>query len=321
MNFDYIFLAVIFFLGFLIIREDLKLKKIRNWVLLSGFLLGIALFCVGIIGGYVTMFYAGKVAINIILSSLVAFLIWQMGFWPAGDAKFFILLSFLLPLHYYGNSYLEFFPSFVLLFNIFISFLIFAVLKMMWHMFMDFSNLLQTRKNIMQIIREFFEEKQKNIVKIFTNKKELGKIFIKNIFQFMLAAIFYFILAKFFIQMQFDLPRAIIFFLIFKIILGCINSNLKKHTLKKIKVENLGIGDSLDGVSFLKLKGGQNIVKKIGKIHPDGLAKEQLDVLKTYFAENEVSEVIICKTIPFSIWMIVGAILTIIFSGIVRIGI
>lgn len=120
MYYNYFFLALIFFLGFFIVKDDIKFRKIRNKYILLGFIAGVFLYFAGFIAGITAVDYLLKVAVNSLIALAVGFFIWRLNFWPAGDAKLFFLLSFLLPLKYYYNSYLPYFPSFVLLFNSFI---------------------------------------------------------------------------------------------------------------------------------------------------------------------------------------------------------
>ncbi len=115
-----LFISLISILSFFIIRDDFQHRKIKNRLILIGFFSGSLLFLVGFLFGLVQLIYLRDVLINFCLALTVAYLFWLAAFWPAGDAKLFALFAFLLPLHSYWKSYVPFFPSIVLLANIFI---------------------------------------------------------------------------------------------------------------------------------------------------------------------------------------------------------
>jgi hypothetical protein len=58
---------------------------------------------------------------------------WRWKVWSAGDAKLFALFSFLLPLKFYSNTYLSYFPSFALLLNIFTIALFVFLIMLIWN--------------------------------------------------------------------------------------------------------------------------------------------------------------------------------------------
>lgn len=137
---EYFLVAVIFSVSLVILAEDWKTGKIRNKWLALGFVSG--LFCYSLLAVWSFVGYLGitafshsffyypsryflVVAANFGLSVLVAFLFWQYRLWSAGDAKFFILLSFLFPLKYYSSGFLPYFPSSALLINIFMPIFLF----------------------------------------------------------------------------------------------------------------------------------------------------------------------------------------------------
>jgi hypothetical protein len=115
-----LFLLLIGILSFFIIRGDFQRKKIKNKFILAGFFIGCGLFLVGFLFGFIQLIYLRDVLINFCIALVVAYLFWLAAFWPAGDAKLFALVAFLLPLNFYWKSYVPFFPSVVLLVNIFI---------------------------------------------------------------------------------------------------------------------------------------------------------------------------------------------------------
>jgi len=73
--------------------------------------------------------YLKTVLINFLIAVIVGFLMWYFSAWSAGDAKLFLVFALLLPLEYYHKTFLPFFPSFVLLVNIFMPIFIFLSIK------------------------------------------------------------------------------------------------------------------------------------------------------------------------------------------------
>lgn len=114
------FFALIFGLSFLVILDDLKRKKINNKLILIGIIVGLTLFSLGLFFGMVEFIYLKKAFLNALLSLIIVYVFWFFSFWPAGDAKFFALLCFLLPLDYYGKNQLPLFPSMTLFINTFV---------------------------------------------------------------------------------------------------------------------------------------------------------------------------------------------------------
>jgi len=317
--FNYISLAGISLLGFFIVKKDLLLKKISNKLIIIGFLFGFSLFFFGFFNGYVDPSYLEKVFINTLLAFFVAFIIWQLGFWPAGDSKLFILLAFLLPLHYYRNSYLQFFPAFALLFNIFIAFLLFVVFKSAVSFMRNLFHFLKLEKNKAKIISEYLKIKKKGILEKFKNKKTILQTVSKNIFQLALALCFSLIITKFISKSPINLVSLIIFMVVFRFVYACINFYTQKYSCEKIGAENIKIGDNLEKSQLSQSEDGKKIIKKLGKLRPEGLEDFQIEILQKHFLDNNIKKIIIHKTIPFSAWILVGAILTVFFNGIIRI--
>ena len=134
---DYFLLIPIFIIGVIASFEDFKYGKIKNKWIKIGFLWGLAIFTLYVFWNFFFLFleylkivpvsvfllkfsYLGEVFLNTSIALVVGFLMWHWNTWSAGDAKLFALFSFLLPLKFYANTYLSYFPSFALLVNIFI---------------------------------------------------------------------------------------------------------------------------------------------------------------------------------------------------------
>ncbi|MEI7750171.1 MAG: hypothetical protein WCJ25_04165 [Candidatus Moraniibacteriota bacterium] len=118
--FNALFLALIAVVGTVVIIGDLARTKISNVVLGGGFVAGLSLYVIALAAGAVSVVSLGTVAVNTVCALAVGYAFWAFNFWPAGDAKLFALLAFLLPLDSYRNGFLSLFPSLALLVNIFV---------------------------------------------------------------------------------------------------------------------------------------------------------------------------------------------------------
>ncbi len=136
------YISMLFLAGFTawavsVVSRDMATRKITNASIMDGFRLlaaGLAVF-----GLYTWMGYAGRAQSFLVAnfywlfcqhffwSALAGIILWYAEVWPAGDAKFFILVSAALPL---ANPSLKNFPAFLflsLLINIFVSAALWAV--------------------------------------------------------------------------------------------------------------------------------------------------------------------------------------------------
>jgi len=129
---ELIFLPAIILLGLITSYQDIKFGKIKNrWIILSIIYSLISYTIIMMIyklsNNLLNYSYFTDVILNLLISCLVGFLLWNFKFWNAADGKLFIAYSALLPLSLYSNFYVKNFPSFVILVNTFVPFLIFAL--------------------------------------------------------------------------------------------------------------------------------------------------------------------------------------------------
>lgn len=167
---NHFFILISLILGFLIVKEDLSRGKIRNILVGSGLFIGFLLYAafalwslaeyfnIVPVGAPVSLSYIIAVFVNFLASVMCGYLIWRNQLWSAGDAKFFIMLSFLLPLRFYENGYLPYFPSSALLINIFIPIFLFLIFRMVMEAIMNF--------------RKFFAEEAASIMVTYARAKE-----------------------------------------------------------------------------------------------------------------------------------------------------
>ena len=123
-----IFLPVILFIGCITSYEDFKISKIRNKWISMGLLYALTVYLVSWIlyslaegpSSYLVCNF-DKWCINLVISTVVAYLLWHFKMWGAGDAKLFICYSALIPMGQYSRIYFNYyFASFLLLLAVFI---------------------------------------------------------------------------------------------------------------------------------------------------------------------------------------------------------
>lgn len=304
--FYYLSLGIIFSLSFAICWSDIRHKLIKNNIILLGFTLGLLLFLIFYFLG-VNFDYILKVFVNTLFSFLVSFAIWKVGYWPAGDSKYFTLIAFLLPLHYYRGTYLEYFPSFLLLINIFSLFLLFIFIKSLF---------IFIKKTVIFFVKNNNNEKldKINYFKIDIFKKIKNTKYLLNLFfGLILSLIFYYVLTIFYFKNDPHFNNFFIFLVFFAAVRALLNfyTNLQK---KYINIDQLKPRFNLDSEVLLILKKDKVLMEKIGTFHPDGLEENQVIILKDYFVINNYKDVVIYNTIPFSLWIIAGVIFTIIYN-------
>ncbi len=128
-NLLYFFLPMIIFIGGVTTYQDIKTGKIKNkWVMLG---LAYALvvnfliyFFVRITGGQLRVEYFSELAVTVITSLVVGFVMWLIGVWTAGDAKLFTAFSALVPLSVYKYGHVEYFSSMNFMINTFVPFFV-----------------------------------------------------------------------------------------------------------------------------------------------------------------------------------------------------
>jgi len=178
-----VFFPAILFIGVATSYEDIKISRIRNKLVLLGIIYSfIAYFIfwvlyglarIGIFNPYVgdvashLVWYFDKWCINLILSTIIGYLLWHFKVWGAGDAKLFICYAALIPLSKYTRIYFDYyFVSFLLLIAIFIPSSIALFLKSGIY-FMRGCNfkegIVRTRNNI---TRKLIESNKIEIIKV-----------------------------------------------------------------------------------------------------------------------------------------------------------
>lgn len=174
------FLPVILFIGVVTSYEDFNYSKIKNKWILAGlgysfavYLLFWVLHWKGL-ADYYLLYNFGKWCINLMVSAVMAYLLWRFKMWGAGDAKLFICYSALIPMGQYSKVYFSYyFASFLLLLAIFIPATLFLTVKASVYFIkrFDFNKL---KEDLLGLTRKKFTNFSKvNFFKVF-----LGFIFL-----------------------------------------------------------------------------------------------------------------------------------------------
>lgn len=163
-----IFLPAILFVGLITSYEDITLSRIKNkWIILgmaysvlSYLFLFFLIYFKFVDYGGLNFSYIPQFALNFGISVLASYGFWKYGAWAPGDAKLFIAYSMLIPLDFYSRGYVNYFPSLLLLFNIFIPLLssiaitaIFKLLSAIFNMFRHREELTKAFVSIGQFLK------------------------------------------------------------------------------------------------------------------------------------------------------------------------
>lgn len=153
--------------GFIASYFDLKKGIIPNNLIIKAFLLGFLFYLFFFF--YDLYFLQTKEIIDYLpiallngfIGVIIGYLLWNFNFWSAGDGKLFGLYSFLLPLEFYSEAYINYFPSFSLLVNLFIPLIVFLIIKVLIYA-------IKKRKYLFKKLKEtHFWEKEKLIKFLF----------------------------------------------------------------------------------------------------------------------------------------------------------
>jgi len=347
----WIYLTLIICIGSYAAYTDIHYGVVKNNLIQIGLILSLYLHIFFYIIGKISLF---TVFVNFTVSSIAAFVIWYFKLWAAGDAKLFILFSFLIPLKYYGSKQLiSFFPSFTLLVNIFILVMVYLILEMCFKIIKSTIFYLKDLNRRQELIKRWLNLKEK----INQNKIKFLKIIWGYLCIFLLIRIlaedvsqaisFVPALARFSylililaykpLSMLLERTKKFLWFptilllgymvikersvsleltqtfkyffgfmgilFIFRVILRLY---LEKKETIKINVQELRPKMLLTEKSMKSLK--SDIV---GKFYPDGLSKEQVEIIKRDYPEKEIE---IYRTFPLAPFIFLGSLITILIK-------
>ena len=131
---EYLFVIVAVLIGVIVTTEDFKIDKIRNKWIKWGIIIGLGLYLVQIIYLILThqvieLHNYWQIFLNTLIAFVLGFALWYFKLWSGGDAKLFTLYVFLIPISYYSEWYLVYWPPLNLLVNITIPIFIYLLIK------------------------------------------------------------------------------------------------------------------------------------------------------------------------------------------------
>jgi len=305
---DYLFLPVLFLIGLITSYQDFKEGKIKNkwiilglvWVLGIYFLLLIWAFLAPYLSqifskefAFILPSYISKVFINSAIALVIGYLLWYFNLWSAGDAKLFFIFSLLLPLKYYWKTALPYFPSFVLLINIFIPALIFLMGQNLFYFLKSIS---------VSKIAGFFSS---GISKL----KISYPTFLKNFFGFFLIFIIFQIIKNELANLfgQFGWWQASVLLLV----------TILRKSLNKVFQKNWFLCLFSLGIIFYLIFGyfafSYSILSELTLLIRGSLFF--MVIFMVIFLLLSMIEESQKKHLPFAIWVLVGTLITIIIKG------
>jgi len=297
---------------------------------------------------------SGIFLMNFFLTLFISLLLWFVGFWPAGDAKLFIIYSLLLPLEIFRFS---FYPAMDLLINTFVP--IFFV-----YMFLAFFR--SDKQRIISSLKYAFEPYKIFLITVIF----LGVAFFITLPLAMVGLpvnLFTFIVVLFLIIEIADriIPVNLEFFYVFVAIIRLIIDYKNVYTLtfmkqlflvififlffrffilrltfylntKKVKIKDLKPGMRIaEGISEVE-RNGKKFFEKIELIHyavydflyhkkkkfiheigDEGLSSKNLEKLRKLREEGKIpfDEILVHQQMPFAIFLLIGFLLTLYFNG------
>jgi len=356
MPFSSLFLIPLLIIGVVCSYTDIKYGKIKNnciliglaWALIVYILLGIYSFFY--LGQMENISYFGKMLLNGFITLILGYLLWHFRLWTAADAKLFTLYALLIPLEFYSKSYFPYFPSFLLLINVFIPLFLLLMIKAF---IFGFKELLKALKDFKKL------PDRETLKKIKVGIINSAKVYIVFIFIFVLlqllrertAILFnkiipdpFLIFLLLFIAYRsifsfFSKQKLISLFLaiagggyaghllfsgqtgvllnilkfafVFMVLVGFLRKLLDLYIEKK-ETSKVRVQELKEGMFLSFQNFSKEIAEKLNPLRPEGVTKEQIEFIKNSFAKEKDKELTIYKTFPFAPFMLLGAAITLI---------
>jgi|GEM_PF-836991 len=309
--FDYLFVALITAISVVVVVEDLARKKIPNVVIVRGFVAGSFLQVVGLIGGAITIPYLGDVLTNALVSLAVGYLFWAVNFWPAGDAKLFALFAFLLPLRFYWKGYVPFFPSMTMLANIFLCAYAVLIARSFIHLVVLFIRKDPFFTTLIPKTREFFATGKRPGFSKKVDMSIVGRVVLQ-------AAGAIILMHYVFNPLQpwsYDAVKASLFGMAMWMSASLMMKKyIADREVSAVDPDNLRVGmspliDPRETETYTK-----EFLGELGPVRAEGLDERQVGLMRALFDSKSVGSVNIHKNMPFSPWIVVGLLATILLN-------
>ena len=156
MNLIWLFLPGILYLGIISCYTDIRFGKIKNRDIFLGVgyavLAYFGIFIFQFMNGQFSYFEVFEVFTNAAFAITVAFGLWYLKLWSAGDGKLFFAFAMLVPFVVYQKTYYQWVPSLNILFNAFIVGFALAVI-----LILKDARLLDYRRMIHSFLHDFFK--------------------------------------------------------------------------------------------------------------------------------------------------------------------
>ena len=300
-----------FLVGFFVVREDIKTKRILNKFILIAISLGAFFYLCALITGIIDLAQLTKIAINTLISFVISFIIWKFGLWPAGDAKLFITFSFLLPFQYYTQTYLVFFPAFAFLINICVVYLVFVALKAIPWIWRSLLKLYQRGCFKREFLEHYSRRKGRVFLRVIQNRESAWKLFFRVCSNVLCVAM----VAIFFTKRSFRLQPFLVCFLFYGFSRLLFEAFVNFHSRKRIRISEVRAGMNLSEESIKQLKVDQDFFRGLDILRAEGLTERQSNLIREHLAERKIPAVYVYDTIPFSPFIVLGAVTTIFAHG------
>jgi hypothetical protein len=314
---DYLFLPILLFICLITSYQDFRNGKIKNKWIILGIIWGLGVWIL-LLGwsqlvpyvshyfempmGYIKPSYILEAAINSSISFAVGYLLWHFNLWSAGDAKLFFVVSLLLPLKYYMNSAVPYFPSAVLLINIFSFALVFLALKSLFIIIKSFvkvPGIILPKEGIIQQSKKYIKANYKTLIKT-------TLIFVSILFIFLIVRIK--------VRVSFNIAKINSWYLVIIFILLSKTSKYVRKIFKKvwllIILYLILIPYLLISKFFSSAENLSSLYRTIKNSLLFGLAFSLLYLLLTAAKKKEKE-----THMPFAFWIFVGTIITILIEG------
>lgn len=288
--------------------------------------------------------------LNAVISFAAGYAMWKYGVWAAGDAKLFSLVAFLLPLDFYKHAVMPWFNSFALLINIFIPYILIVSMQALVAMVLLIPRTLKNKGlnfSFRQLFQSVFTLKTFSVVwgivfaliliqclvffvrssqlvavlnnslvvflVIFLGQRKLKAVFEKGyarIFSYFLAVnifLYMWVMKRMalsgFLESMFQ--RTLLVMALMIVFNSIINWFIKRSETKTIDVGDVKEGDVLSTETLSEIGGAS---ADIGRVGAEGLTEEQRQILLR--SANKPARIMIYRRHPFSIYIAVGAIIT-----------
>ena len=312
--FNVFLLALIAGIGVAVVVEDISRKRIPNSIIMSGLVVGLVLYAIGLSIGVVTMSYVGQIVVNAGIALCVSYLFWTINFWPAGDAKLFTLFVFLLPLHYYWKNYLPFFPAITFLVNVFVcAYVMLAAFSLAYLVG-------QLRRGV--TVKGYFglmfpsvpgRFSVASIIRTFKSAN-FGKASMRILLLTGFVCVPLFIVGsdgKGMIDVVRSALSGKLVWVSFSLVIRKYIADNEAYTKNtdEIQTGEFPLITLREAETFPK-----EFMKELGSIKADGLDEEQVDLLQAFLTSKGITSIVMQRNMPFSPWIVAGLLMTMLFN-------